>query len=89
MTAYDFTGHCRLEHGGFGHWTVDVTLRLRHDRAKRRWWYAADCAPGEKQPVDSIPSKRRTMLDHLNAWPETAAVLADYGVTLPMAGLAG
>ncbi|MCR4339430.1 MAG: hypothetical protein NUW01_06030 [Gemmatimonadaceae bacterium] len=61
-----------------------MTFRLRHDRAKRRWWYEADCWLREKQPVDRVHGKYRAMLDHLNAWPETAAVLAEYGVSLPM-----
>lgn len=85
MTTYDFTGRCGLEHGGVGHWNVDVMFRLRHDKAKRRWWYEADCAPGVRQPIERVHGKYRVMLGHLNAWPETAAVLAEYGVSLPMA----
>ena len=84
LGPYDFIGRCGLDHGGVGHWIVDVTFRLRHDRAKRRWWYEADCWPGKAQPSSRLHGKA-DLLDRLNAWPETAKVLAEYGVSLPMA----
>jgi len=85
LGPYDFMGRCGLSHVSEpGHWNVDVAFRLRYNRKKTRWWYEADCWPGKPQPEHRLFG-RGNLLNRLNTWPETAKVLAEYGVALPMA----
>ena len=80
MTAtadiFEFTGRCGLERcGGPGHWIEDVTFRLCSNRGFTDFWYEADCAPGQRQPMTRIFGKRGETLRHLKAWKETRAIV--------------
>lgn len=79
----EFEGQCRIEHGGWGHWTVPVTFKLKTNKARTKWWYEASCAPGKPQPRHGL-YWRAEILERLEKWPETLEVLQAFGAAPAM-----
>ncbi len=79
QTALTFTGRCHLEHGGVGHWNVDVLFTLKTNKGRDKWWYEADCAPGIPQPRTALTMARADAMSRLDNWQETVALVEEFG----------
>lgn len=57
-------------------------LRIRHNRARTRFWWGADCCPAEAQPPHSahINEDMKRLVWALNHWPVVQHTAADLGI---------